>query len=186
MSRKKSVRRKEKTKISQVSIVNNALETVSKDEGQTPPAAQPGTTAPPPATAPSASTTPPALPGPAAAPTAPVETPEDKLKKLAGAIFNGLMLNKLKLTKSFDNEHLSIIVYTYSDMFDDINPIPLDDVVCYEIIPKSNPNVTLFLDEETMSLSLNGHKVAATVDEITFAAANAISYIKKYYVEKAA
>ena len=159
MSRKKSLKRKEKTKVSQIELLNDALKEAEKKE-----------------TAPAAGATPPAA----------LPAPETKVQKLAKAFFHEFMGKAMNITKSFSNEHLTVIVYTFGEMFDDTGPLAPADVVCYEITSMSNPDIVLFLDEDSISVSFKGKPLTISEDEAAFIFANAIGYIKKYGIENAA
>ena len=108
---------------------------------------------------------------------APVE-PESKEKQMAKMLFNDLLKDGLNITSEYENDYLHITPLVK-------NEAP-DVIECYEIIPKSNKNVIIYLTNEDILISLKGITLNLTDDKLIVLAANILNYIKTYYVAKAA
>ena len=115
---------------------------------------------------------------------------KSKREQLANMLFNDFMIKTLKIDHSFENENLSISIYTFGSFAtaEDAKEVVIDPdaVVCYEVISKSNPNVMVFIDDTDISVTLNSKKVNLDDDELAYLCANYIGYVKKYYTANAA
>lgn len=108
---------------------------------------------------------------------APVE-PESKEKMMAKMLFNDLLKNGLGITEEYENDYIHITPLVK-------NETP-DVIECYEIVPKSNKNVVIYLTDEDILVSLKGATLNPAEPKLIYLAANILNYIKTYYVVKAA
>ena len=112
---------------------------------------------------------------------APEEKKEPELTKeqqMAKMLFNDLIKDGLGIKDEYENDYIRITPLVR-------NETP-DVIECYEIVPKSNKNVMIYLTDEDILVSLKGATLSPTEPKLIYLAANMLNYIKTYYVAKAA
>lgn len=103
----------------------------------------------------------------------------DKPENTVNTFFENFM--KRKICHRIDNEHITVIPYCVSD-FTCGEKTEDDEVVCYEIYPKSNNSVVVYIDDKDLSVALDKKVLNLNTDETAFMIANLTQYIEKYCV----
>ena len=98
-----------------------------------------------------------------------------KMEQMANMLFNRFLKQTMKIYNYFDNDYVSIVPYIEdkSEEKDDGT-----DVVCYEITPKSNKEVVVYLDDSSIYASLKGSGVKLNDDALAYLTTNIISYVR--------
>lgn len=98
-----------------------------------------------------------------------------KMEQMANMLFNRFLKQTMKIYNYFDNDYISIVPYVEdkSEEKDDGT-----DVVCYEITPKSNKQVAIYLDDNSIYASLKGTGVKLDDDALAYLVTNIISYVR--------
>lgn len=104
------------------------------------------------------------------------EVPSKK-EQMANMLFNSFLKKTMKIFTFTENEYLSITPYADRDEADKDDG---SDIVCYEITPKSNENVVVYVDDKDLYVSLKGTGVDLNEDETAFLVANILGYVRKY------
>ena len=106
-----------------------------------------------------------------------------KKEQIARMLFEDFFKNALKVFNYFENDMITIVPYMEKDGEEKNDG---SDIVCYEICPKSNANVLIYLDHKDVCVSLKNVVVNLDDDELAYLAANILGYVKKGITEKAA
>ena len=106
-----------------------------------------------------------------------------KKEQLANMLFNNFFKNAMKMYNYFENDY--VIVTPYIDKGGEEKDDGTD-IVCYEITPKSNKDVVIYLDDKEIYASLEGAGVKMDDDALTFLTTNIIGYVRDFCKEDAA
>lgn len=106
-----------------------------------------------------------------------IEKTPTKKEQLAFTLFDGFLKKTMKIYNYVNNDYIEIIPYM------DKNGEEKDDgsdIVCYEISPKSNKNVVVYVDDKDIYMSLKSSGIILKDEEAALLVANIIGYIKSY------
>ena len=98
-------------------------------------------------------------------------------------LFEDFFKKSLGIFNYFENDMVTIVPYMEKDGEEKDDG---SDIVCYEICPKSNTNVLVYLDSKTICTSLKNTVVDLNDDELAYLAANILGYVKKGIAKEAA
>lgn len=116
----------------------------------------------------------------------PVPEPEiviTKEEQMAKMLFEDFFQNTLKINSSFENDSVSIVAFAESELSGSGSP---DNIVCYTITPKCNKNVTVYLSNKAISVTLKYKEVVLTESEMIYLASNILGFVKESLIEKVA
>lgn len=100
-----------------------------------------------------------------------------KKEQMANMLFNNFFKNAMKMYNYFENDYVTVTPYIDKggEEKDDGT-----DIVCYEIMPKSNKGVVIYLDDKEIYASLNGTGVKMDDDALAFLTTNIIGYVRDF------
>lgn len=100
-----------------------------------------------------------------------------KKEQMANMLFNNFFKNAMKMYNYFENDYVVVTPYIDkgSEEKDDGT-----DIVCYEIMPKSNEDVVIYLDDKEIYASLNGTGIKMDDDALAFLTTNIIGYVRDF------
>lgn len=101
-----------------------------------------------------------------------------KKEQIAKMIFQDFLKNAMKIFDTVDNDYLSVVPYIGKDAEEKDDGT---DIVCYEIVSKSNEGVVVYVDDKDIYVSLDGAGVTLDDDELAYLAANVLDYVRKHY-----
>lgn len=100
------------------------------------------------------------------------------MERLSKILFLDCLKNGKQVSGCFENDKINIVAYTDKQ---DISNISIDDISCYIITPKSNSDVSVYIDSETIDVSLGKTaSVSFTDAQLECFVANMISYINDF------
>lgn len=104
-----------------------------------------------------------------------------KMEEFSGCLFKFIKDN-IEIDKAVDNNYIKIIPYCESDFGDQsqVDAIENNEVVMYEIFPKNNPDVEIFLDDREIVATYKSNSVNLSDDELAYLVSNMFEYIKTY------
>lgn len=102
-------------------------------------------------------------------------TTPSKKEQIANMLFNDFLKKTMKVFNYLENDFVTITPYMEKDSIEKSDG---SDIVCYEIVPKSNQNIVVYIDDKDIYASLKGTGVKINDDETAFLAANILGYIK--------
>lgn len=105
------------------------------------------------------------------------ESAISKREQMANMLFNNFLKNGMKVFNYLDNDYMTIVPYVDKEGEEKDDGT---DIVCYEIMPKCNSEVVIYLDDKDIYASLKGKGIKLDDDELVSLAANIIGYVKKY------
>lgn len=105
-----------------------------------------------------------------------VKTPTKK-EQISNMLFNDFLKGAMKIFNYVDNDFLTITPYMDKDAEEKDDG---SDIVCYEIVSKSNPNIVVYIDDKDTYVSLKGSGVTLNDDEVAYLAANILGFVKSH------
>jgi len=108
------------------------------------------------------------------------------MEKFADSLFNKLIIENLKINKAIDNDYIKITPFCESDFGENKVNGQKDPIIMYEICPKANPNVLIYLDENGIDVIYKKKTVLFNSEELTYFVSNIIEYLRKYCKSDAA
>ena len=103
--------------------------------------------------------------------------PPSKREQLSNMLFNDFLKKNMKIFNYIENQYITIIPYMEKDAEEKEDG---SDIVCYEITPSSNKEVTVYVDNKDLCVSLKGEFISLDDAELTYLAANILGYVRKY------
>ena len=104
---------------------------------------------------------------------------ETTAERLSRILFNDCLKNGKKLAGCYESDRINIIAYTLNDCEEPT----IDDITCYIITSKSNSQVSVYVDDKTIEVTLgNKTPLKFTDKQLEFMVANMIRYINDFVV----
>lgn len=99
------------------------------------------------------------------------------MERLSRLLFYDCLKNGKKIAGCFENDKMKVMAYTLKDGED----VTIDDISCYIITPTGNPEVSVYVDEKTIDVSLGKKASIAFNDkQLEVLAANIICYMNDF------
>ena len=119
-----------------------------------------------------------ALPAPS-----PVMTKEQQMARM---LFDDFFKNGLNIVEHYENDKIAITPFKRGEL----QVGGGDEIECYCIVPKSNSNVAVYIDKDSICVSLLKDRKYNSLNlkdnELIYLATNLLTYAKDAYVPKAA
>ncbi len=100
------------------------------------------------------------------------------MERLSNILFNDCLKKGKNVAGCFENDKIDIMAYTTIEKGDNAS---IDDITCYIITPKSNTNVSVYVDNKTIDVTL-GSKTSIPFNDkqLEFLVANVVCYINDF------